>query len=492
VTATVLDPGARLSNRQLAAVFAALAAALALVTARAGSDVARAAVGGLVLVVFAFVALSSRTIAVVTMVVWLLALGFTRRLLIPFAGWAENDPLLLVSPAAAVILLATTRDRRPPPRSALAPLVAFLFLWTLAGIVNPNERSVREATQAALFIVTPYLWFFVGRSLTEREHDLVLDAFFWAAIGVAVHGLYQTFVGFLPFELTWFHVSGTPPALILIDANHFRPFSTLVSPQEYGLVMAFAGLHTLARILHRRPHRGWLWALFGVFSVALFFQASRGILLAYLLGIVVLIVARMRSLTFTLGLAAGGVAFLLALQYGFDLVPPTARDADTSARSTAAALYHHQISGLFNPTSSTAGLHGELVLNAFVDGLRNPLGVGPSRSSLASFKAGTTTQASPENEVAITIVALGIPAAVALAGLYVSGILGARRLNRARPSVRHLTWLALLVAVGDQALNGRLYATSVLVALIYGGVATELARLRERAGARTLPSVPDA
>lgn len=481
MTATTFDPGARLSNRQLAAVFTTLAVALALGIAQAGSDVARAAIGGLVLVVFAFVALSSRPVAIVTIVTWLLALGFTRRLLIPFAGWADNDPLLLVSPAAAMIFLATARDRRPPPRSAIAALFAFLLLWTVAGIFNPNERSMREATQAALFIVTPYLWFFVGRTLTEREHDLVLDTFFWVAIGVAVHGLYQTFVGFLPFELTWFHVSGTPPALIMIDATHFRPFSTLVSPQEYGVVMAFAGLHTLTRILHRHPRPGWLWALFGIFTVALFFQASRGIFLVYLLGIVVVIVARMRSLTFTLGLAALGVAFLLALQYGFDLVPPSA-STDTSTRSTASALYRHQISGLFNPTSSTAGLHGQLVLDAFVDGFRNPFGVGPSRSSLASFKAGTTTQPSPENEVAITIVALGIPAAVALAAVYVSGILGARALNRARPTVRHLTWLAFLVVVGDQALNGRLYATSMLVGLILGGVATELGSLRHRIG----------
>lgn len=479
-TTATFDLGARLSNRQLAATFGAVAVALALTTAQAGSDVARAAVGGAIITMFALVAISSRATAVVLMVVWLLALGFTRRLLIPFAGWADNDPLLLVSPAAALILLVVGRDRRPPPRSLLASLVVFLTLWTLAGIVNPNERSMREATQAALFIVTPYLWFFVGRMLTDHEHDLVLRAFFWASIGVAVHGLYQTFVGLLPFELTWLHVSRTPPALIYIDATHIRPFSTLVSPQEYGVVMAFAGLHTLARVLHRPPARGWLWAAFGLFTVALFFQASRGIFLAYLLGIVVVIVARRRSLTFTLGLAALGVSFLLALQYGFDLVPPSSATAG-EAPSTASALYRHQVRGLFNPTSSTAGLHGQLVADAFIDGFRTPLGVGPSRSSLASFKAGTTTQPSPENEVAITIVALGIPAAVALAAVYVTGILGARRLHRLRPTVRHLTWLALLVTVGDQALNGRLYATSVLVALVLGGIATETARLRDRA-----------
>lgn len=490
MTSAVLDVGARLSDRRLAALFAMVAGAVVVVAAQAGSDVGRGVIGGLILIVFAFVAMSSRRLAVATIVTWLLILGFTRRLLIPFAGWAQNDPLLLVSPAAALILAVTAPRRRPPPRSLLASLVTFLLIWTLASVVNPNERSMTQGAQAALFIVTPYVWFFVGRALRPSEHDLVLETFFWVSIGVAVHGLYQTFVGLLPFELTWLHVSNTPPALIYIDATHIRPFSTLVSPQEYGLVMAFAALHTLARIVYGQARRGWLWVLFGLFTVALFFQASRGIFLAFLLGIVVVIVARRRSLTFTLGLAALGLSLLLALQYGFDVAPPA--QPGEEARSTASALYHHQISGLFNPTSSTAGLHGELVVNAFIDGFRNPLGVGPSRSSLASFKAGTTTQASPENEVAITIVALGIPAAVALASVYVTGILGARRLHRAWPGPRTLTWLVWLVTVGDQALNGRLYATSALVALVLGGISARVGAARAENRPVAMPEVAGA
>src|SRR5206468_2870980 len=140
-----------------------------------GTDPARALVGVLALAVFTVVAFSGRGTALGAAIAWLVLLGFTRRLLIPFAGWSVNDPLLLFSPAAAVVLLLAMRDDRPPPRTLISSLVLFQLLWIFGSMFNPNEANLIVAAQGALYFVIPLVWVFVGRHLTTSDHDRLLE-----------------------------------------------------------------------------------------------------------------------------------------------------------------------------------------------------------------------------------------------------------------------------------------------------------------------------
>lgn len=440
------------------------------VTAAAGvlnggtPTLARALMGSLGLLILVLVSLSGRDVALTLVLVWLVLLGFIRRLIIPFAGWSPNDPLLLLSPAVAVMLWLVARADRPPPRTVLSSLALFFLLWVGAQLIHPNEDNLVVAAQASLFYVTPLLWFFVGRTLKEDQHDRVLATVFWMNVPVLALGLYHTFVGFLPFEYTWLGVSGQGPALFL-PGFRIRPFSTFVSPQEYGYYLSFSAAVIWARLLYAHRHRGWLLLYFILTMVTLFLQASRSIFLFMLLSLVVTATARLRSPAVLLGcvVVVGG---LVGLSARGEVAPP-----DQTESGPVAVLVQHQLSGLTNPSQSTAPVHIDLVFRGFAEGLRNPLGLGVSHHSIVRSKADPTTGPSSESDVPNAMATLGLPAGLALLAMIVVGLGAALRIQRYQPSARHLAWLGILVAAIHQWMAGSLYATSTILFLSLGGLA---------------------
>ena len=469
-------------------------AVIALTTLGAMSaGLARAAIGALALSIFTAVAFSGRRVAITAAVTWLVLLGFTRRLLIPFAGWSADDPLLLFSPAAAVILAIALRRDRPPPRTAISSIVAFQLLWLGASLFNPNESDIVVALKGALYFAVPLLWVFVGRRMTSRDHDRLLDVIVWLLVPVVAHGLWQTFVGLLPFELTWLGVARIPAAVIFIDGFHIRPFSTLNSPQEYGLFLVLGAAILWARILRGEPRRGFNVTLLGLTTMALFLQSSRGIFLGLLAALFLQYALHRRSIISVL-VAAAAVIFLVS-PVGVGPPPPppddtvahsggtqSRADDEESGGSKAAALFRHEIDGLLHPEESTAPLHAELIQEAVGTGLDHPLGLGPSHFSLAGFRDGEARpedrQVSPEFQLPITLTSLGMPAAAALLALYATAFLYSYRLWRRTGATRHLVWIAFLVGTQDQTLNGLLYGTSTILALVIGGISTEYAHSR--------------
>lgn len=484
--------GAEFGQRQRAASFGAVAAALALVGVQS-ADYARGIIGILGIAILAVLALRSRRLMLTFGLAWLVMLGFTRRLLIPFVGWAQNDPLLLVSPAAAVLLLLAMRHERAP-RTLLGSAVLFHLMWAVASIANPNETSVLAAAQASLFFVTPLLWFLVGRKLTTSEHDLVLRVVLWSAVPVIGLGLWHTFRGLLPFELTWLTVANVPPSLIYVRGFNIRPFSTMTSPQEYGVILMLIGITVWAMLLRRVGPRKWLVALFVLVAIALLFQGSRGIFSAFLVAVVLVTILASTNPVVPLAATAAGLALVFLVTQGLDLSVDAQAEAQREEASTFEALYRHQLEGLANPGDTTAQLHLTLYVEGIRQGLDNPLGLGPSNNRLAgsiSVAGERSVEFSPENELAITASALGIPAALSLLVIYGTAFVYAFRLYRAEPTVRHLAWLGFLIAVGDQALNGRLYLTSSIIGLVMGGLATETALMRAR-GRSAPPTAPAA
>lgn len=459
----------RLGDRRRDLVLLALAAAVA-VAGAGGATLGRAFVGLAGFVVFVVIALSGRTTALTITIVWLVLLGFARRLLIPFAGWSPNDPLLLVGPAAAAIMWYFSRRERPAPRSLLATTVGLLLLWVGAQVANPNEPGFLVAAQGALFYVGPLLWFFAGYHLTTGQHERVLETLFWMNIVVVGHGFYQTFVNLLPFEYTWLNASGMGPA-IYVGGFNIRPFSTLVSPQEYGLFLAMALMLIWARMLKGEGPRGMLFLYWAVTVVALFYQASRGIFLLFVLGLVVVTVAHLRSVLGFLLLVFLGTGFTLYV--GAQDGSPTPREQVQTAGS--GALAQHQISGITNPTDTTAGLHVQLVVGALDAATDHPLGLGVSSGTRAAQKSQAQRIASAENDFGNVPSALGFPAAIAYVTIMIAAFAGVARLVRRSPTARHLAWLGFLVVTLGVWLNGGLYTVTSILWLAVGGIARSLA-----------------
>lgn len=467
----------RLDQRGRLVVVCCFAAALAVLSGK-GHTVQRALIGASGLLVFLLIALSGRRAALTLIVVWLALLGLVRRFLIPFAGWSSQDPLLLVSPAAAVTFWATAKDEVRVHRSALSGLAMFLMLTAIVQVFNPAATSLTVSLQGLLFYFVPLMWFFAGRVLGADEHDRVMRTLFGVTAVVVAHGFYQTFVGFLPFELTWLRVSGQGAAIFL-PGFKVRPFSTLVSPQEYGYFLVFGIMVIWSRILHppaqgrTAARRSGLFAFFVAAMVALFFQGARGTFMFCLLGLAVVTVARFRSIAAVLAIGAVlGSGYLVLARHA--TTPAT--DDQARAKSTASVLVQHELSGLTNPGQSTAPLHAAQIVNGFQRGLRDPLGAGVASETIAQVKA-EGARPTPENDLGNTTVALGMPAGLALLAMVMAGVSGALRMYRRRPTVRHLAWVGMFVAAFGQWLNGGMYAVSALLFLSLGGLAREVGEM---------------
>lgn len=461
----------------------------------------RAAIGIVGAVILGFATTRSSELAVVGLIGWLVMLGFVRRLLIPFAGWSPSDPLLLVAPLGAVLILFARRGRARTPISLLDGMVLFLLLWTVAEVVNPSTFDVTTNLQGELYWGLPLLWFFVGRVLSLTEHERIQRVILVLTVPVLISGLYQSFVGFLPFELHWLSVGG-PGQAIFLPGFKIRPFSTLNSPQEYGVFLAIAITLIWARLLHRPREWRWLLPFLAVTVLALILQSSRGILLLAVFAIGVQAVIRFRSApVILLAAAAIGGVILFANPYaagapapGVVLPPPptTASAAASTDASTdeASALLTHEFNGIANPGGSTAPIHADIIQKGFAIGLAHPLGLGSAATTVAAAKSGglsssgAQTFLGSEEDFASAAPALGIVGAVTLLLVILVGLSAAVRAHWRSPSLLHLGWLGILVVTVGQWLNGGLYATVPIVLLSLGGVAGVAGARRASRGMR--------
>ena len=149
--------------------------------------------------------------ALVTLLVYLTLMGDIRRVLIPLIGWQSQDPLLLVAPAAAGVLTLSLfaqgrvrLDYRPlqSDRPADGPYAA-------AGREPPPGRA-GVGIAGILFYVVPLLWYWLGRAyVTPQMLEWVLTRVVVPlAFAAAAMGLYQTYVGHLPYQERWIEQAG--------------------------------------------------------------------------------------------------------------------------------------------------------------------------------------------------------------------------------------------------------------------------------------------
>lgn len=456
----------RSGQLQLAALLG-LAVVSAIVASQA-PDFGRALIGLFGFATFVLIAMSNRERALVMAVVFLVLLGFIRRALIPFAGWAENDPLLLVSPAMAVVLWYLGRDNRAS-RGFLASAVTVLLLWCVPQVLNPYEPTLIVSAQSLLFIVTPLMWFFVGRTFSRDAHELLLRTVLWMAIPVVALGLYHSFGRFFGFELTWVGVSGQSDAIFL-PGFQVRPFSTLTSPHEYGFYLGFTLLILWSKLVYRPKHPGWVAAAMLITTMTLFLQASRSIFVFYLLALAVTALIRYRSPVTVLCIM--GVAGLLVL---YTIGSSTQLDEEDlgqeNKRGSIQTLVDHTLSGLTDPESSTAPYHIEVVISGLGQGIREPLGLGVSHGSIAESRSATSRTVTSESDIGNIAAGLGVFAGVVLMAIIAGAMLIATRMVLLQPGVLHLSFVGIGIVAFGQWATGALYCTSTILWFLLGGLA---------------------
>lgn len=462
-----IAPGGQVSEMIIVLVLT-LAVTAGAVAGRHASA-ARLLVGALGGIVFFLIAMSGRVSALRLAIVWLVLLGLVRRLLIPFAGWSEKDPLLLVGPAFAFLIWWVGRQYAPRRKTdALTMFAIFFLFWTIAQVFNPLQGSLIDGALGSLFWIPPLLWFFAGKTFDVGIHKKIMNILFWISIPVAIHGLYQTYVGLLPFELTWVGVSGFGES-IFYEGFKIRSFATLTSPQEYGQFLAFVNVMLFGSILAGEKFRIARIGLFGFLSWALFLQGSRSIFGLFIIAIVIMSVVWMRNMGARLAMIGMVVVAFFMLK---QVEPPPVE----SGGSGASLVINHQLQGLLNPSDEqgTGPLHFLMITEGFKKSIDHPLGLGTAPSTIITLKKAQSTAASTENDLSTIFVAFGVPAGILFIFFLVTIYSGAARRFKIHRSAYAIGVLGVFIAFFGQIWSGSAYCVSALIWMTIGAMSRGL------------------
>jgi hypothetical protein len=406
--------------------------------------------------------------AILATFVFLVVMALLRRLLIPVAGWASYDPLLLVGPVVVTFLLiriiwvsgyaALTADRQ----SVL--VVAILVLSGLQS-VNPAGGGAVAGLTGVLFGAIPLLWYFAGRHLGDRRTAAILvGGILVMGPVVALYGIWQAGAGLPPWDASWFVLNGYD-ALRVGEALH--PFANFSSGAEYVAFVAFTLMAAAALLFHRHPAA---FAAVPLPAWALVEGSIRTFMALAIIGLVAMAALRVRR-------ARVGVAVLVIGAAGVASAVVAFGDAlETRAMQTANPLVIHQVSGLVHPTdssSSTLGLHQGLVQDGFLRSIQHPLGLGTAYlagDKFASPAVGTEVDISNE------FVALGPLGGLLYLALVIVSFIKVAGLYRRRLDPVLLAVAGMLIADFGQWLNGGFYAVAAIVWFVIGWIAREAAQ----------------
>jgi hypothetical protein len=407
--------------------------------------------------------------------VWLVALGFIRRVAYQLGFTYYHDPLLLIGPAAVgMLVLVAARRGAFSDLTALSGTVVALNLLFLAGALNPLQGSPLVGAAGLLFTLIPMLGFWIGRGLVDtRVLSTIVKLTLGLALAVAGYGFYQIFHGFPSWDLSWIQRSNYN-ALYVFATNQvgtYRSFGTLASAQEFVLLLAIGVVACISYLLCRRGHRVLLLAAIAFLVVGIVYGSSRGVVVT-LGAAVALTVAARRALSLPLAATLGA---------GLLLLLPVALSPLVPAVSNGSPLVAHQIEGLanpLNPQASTLRGHLSLVEDGIRSAVSDPLGQGPGSATLAASrfgsKQGNQTEADPSN----VAVALGIPGLLLFVALFALAFRCAYSVAVARSDPVSLAALGILTVTSLQWLNGGLYAVSLITWIALGWSDRAFSRVR--------------
>jgi len=434
-----------------------------------------------VIVLLVGFATRSAAVALFSLMLWLVALGSSRRLVSELAPITRMDPLLIVSPIILALLAAAAiRNGALRDRTALANGVLALSLLSLLGAVNPLQGSLVAGIGGLLFVLVPMLAFWIGRSyVDDRVLGTALKLVAVLGIGTAIYGLLQVSNGFPSWDRDWIE----EVSFASLNVNGVvRPFASFSSASEYGMFLAVAIATWLAmgRRLYVLPITV---GAVGLLVWALVLESSRGAVILLIVSLGLLVGARVGiPLLWSAGV---GLLLLVALVVGLRHYGP-----NTYGSGTGTALVSHQVEGLsdpLNPETSTADAHYSLIRNGIVDAFKNPVGHGLGAVTIAGARFGGLskgTEADPSN----VGVALGLPGLAAYLVVFVVGVTRTYGIARQRRDGLALAALAVIAVTALQWLNGGQYAVAVLPWLVLGWAdRPEQAGLRDRPPPREEP-----
>lgn len=400
--------------------------------------------------------------AILATVGYLFFMGDLRKVLIPLVGWAGTDPLLLVGPVFAIVLCGYAMGSQSIRLDT--PLARWVFAFILVMIVqmfNPRQGGLTVGVAGALFYIVPLLWFWIGR--TYATSSFMRTLFFKVALplGVvaAVMGYYQTFFGYLPYQLEWYQIAGyTALGSLGIQA----PISFFSSSTAYAVFLNVAMVVLLAAMFRKKMFT--LLPLFILLFGALFLTGIRGPVAKLLFTAAGMwAVMGHNKKTWILRGAFAAVLGIAALTWSLSQVGAVGGNARIQHR------VNRQVEGLLGATEggSSADTHLSMMQHGVTSAFKQPLGQGLGATTKAARKFGGTMSSSESDigDVALSLGIIGL--AIYLIIIYLTFSTAVRQWVTSR-NVVSLAVLGLLAITFFSWLQGGRYAIYPLLWLSIG------------------------
>ncbi len=391
---------------------------------------------------------------------FLTILGDFRRWIMPFEGWSEADPLLVVGPVVAVVLwVVAITSKRVALDTPLSKWILLLMAIMTVHIFNPLQGGLMVGITGAVFMLVPLLWYWVGKSFGSEEF---LETFFFRLIVplaclAALFGFYQVFFGYPEYQLEWWR----PRAHEMVigrDEDTLRPLSVFPNIAEYTRYLSVALLACAALVLRKRSVL--LASAAGVFLfIALLVSGVRGPVVFSLFSIALMWTILGRSVSVWVPrLAIAVVIGLFGLTFGLTQVQEGAVHFD----GTVQTALERQTGVLEGTGGGTIAIHLNLINIAAYRTAQQPLGRGTGYTTRAAGRYGEGGWSS-EKDFTDMFIAFGIPGGIVyLIVLAYTGLLAVRYWLRERNTVGLIVVGVLVFAVFGWIQPGQYVMTPII------------------------------
>ena len=400
-------------------------------------------------------------LALAATLVFLVFLGDLRRLLIPVADWSATDPLLLVGPILALALAgnalmtgALSFDSSPS-RWMLA-LMAIMILQ----VFNPHQGGLIVGVAGIMFQLIPLLWFWIGKAYATRSflRTLLFRVVLTLTVLATLFGLYQSLVGYLPYQLEWFRIAGY--SSLGNPERGLSPITFFASNTEHAIFVSLGIVLLWSMVLCKR------WK--AILLIPILFGA---LLMTGIRGPVAKILAVAAGLWAILGrnvtawIARGGLALTVAAAGLFWSLSGISQTLDNAPSGVQSRLERQADEFVRTPTGqreySSAGTHLGMMIHGYRRGLQYPLGMGLGAGTKAAMKFGEA--GSSEVDLADSVRSLGIPGGIVYHVLVVLLVIQGFRLWNRERSLLSMALLGFMGITFLGWLSGGRYAVTPLL-----------------------------
>jgi len=375
------------------------------------ADQVRLAVAVTVITALSTLAMLRLRLGILATIVFLILLGDFRRVLLPIAEWSGMDPLLAVGPVFAIVMtgyaLASGHLSFDTPA---AKWMLVLMAIMLLQVFNPRQGGLLVGVVGIMFQLVPLLWFWLGRAYGDVDFlRILLFRVVLPLSGLAtVFGLYQSFYGYLPYQLDWYYSAGY--VALGSPKTGLAPITFFASGTEHAIFVSLGVILLWSFVLIRGK---WIALLpIPVFLSALLITGTRGPVAKILLMMAGLWAIMGRSLT--TWIVRGGLAVTVgALGLIWTLTGVTqSLDAPDHVERRLERQSEEFVRGEGSAGGQSSAMnHLGMMVYGYRSVLEYPLGVGLAYGTKAGKRLGGT--GNTETDLGNSFKGLGIPGGVA-------------------------------------------------------------------------------